>query len=168
MRDTNSRWRPMVTVLFEVLVAFSVACNGGPTRPSADDRVRLYTGRWSGNINGLEVVLDMQAGYEFVIGLGGTGTARNPATGETHQLEIFGFGQRDDAQATEFALNTPYEMIGPPERREIFGERKHIGDFRGNVSRDGRTWPGHWTSTTRNDGMPIFGPGSHSVTLMKE
>ena len=28
---------------------------------------------------------------------------------------------------------------------------------------DGRTWPGNWTSTTRNDGAPVFGPGSHSV-----
>ena len=169
MLDTSScsRSTARVTVLFGVLLAFSVACNVGPTRPSADDRVRLYTGRWSGNINGLEIVLDMQAGFDFLIGLDGTGTARNPATGEVHRLEIFGMGEWDDADVTEFSLNTAYEL-GPPPRQVILGGGKHTGEFRGSVSRDGRTWPGHWTSTTRNDGAPIFGPGSHSVTLIKQ
>ena len=156
------------TALLPLLLAFSATgCNGGPTRPSADDRVRLYTGRWSGNINGFEIVLDMQATHDFVIGLGGTGTARNPATGEIHRLEIFGFGEYNAASSTEFSLNTPYE-IGPPPRQEILVFPKHIGDFRGAVSGNGRTWPGHWTSTTRDNGLDIFGPGTHAVTLTKE
>lgn len=167
MLDTTSGSRASgcAKVLLGLLLAFSVACNLGPTRPSADDRIRLYTGRWSGNINGLEIVLDMQAGYEFAIGLDGTGTARNPATGEIHRLEIFGTGRWDDAAVTEFSLNTAYET-GPGG--VILGGGKITGEFRGAVSRDGRTWPGHWTSTTHIDGAPIFGPGQHSVTLIKE
>ena len=46
MNETNISRRPMrlVTGLFGVLLALSVACNGGPTAPSDDDRVRMYRG----------------------------------------------------------------------------------------------------------------------------
>ena len=103
----------------------------------------------------------MQAGYEFAIGLDGTGTARNPATGEIHRLGLFGFGTFNDAQGTaDFRLSLPSEVPG--------GGTRDTGEFRGNVSRDGRTWPGRWTPTNTSDGVPILGLGVYSVTLIKE
>ena len=155
-----------LTVLLGLLLACSTtACNGGPTRPSPEDRVRLYPGRWSGTINGLEVLLDMQSGLGDLIGLDGTGTARNPATGEIHRLRISGFGTFNDAHGTaNFDLwAAPYEI-----HPGILTGGQHTGQFRGNVSLDGRTWPGHWTPTNHSDGARIFGPGEHRVTLIKE
>ena len=64
MLDTTSGSRGFgcVTLVLGLILAFSAtACNGGPTEPSYDDLVRMYTGRWRGNINGFEVVLDVQA-----------------------------------------------------------------------------------------------------------
>jgi hypothetical protein len=75
-----SRGIGWVAVLVGLLLAFSgVACNG-PTRPTLDDLVVIYTGRWRGNINGWAVTLDVQATQARpadgrVIGLSGTGTA---------------------------------------------------------------------------------------------
>ena len=89
MSRTNNSCRPMrrVTGLFGVLLAFSVACNSGPTRPSDADVAGRYTGKWRGNINGFEVILDIRAGVGDLVGMNGTGTARNPETGEIHHLE---------------------------------------------------------------------------------
>jgi hypothetical protein len=158
-----------VTVLLGLLLAFSgTACNSGPTRPTQEDRFGLYTGTWRGNINGLEVVLDMRAEQGFGLpALGGTGTALNSARGEIHRLTISGFGTIDDrdGMAAFFNIFTADE-IGPGGVYLSFG--KHTGALSGNVSRDGRTWPGRWTSTTRDDGAPIFGSGEHSVMLIKE
>ena len=164
MVDTNNCSRAIrcVTVLLGLLLAFSgTACNSGPTEPTWDDLIRLYTGKWRGNINGLEVDLDVQATQGDLIGLGGTGTARNPATGKSHSLELFG-------QATGLPWLMVYTAneIGPGGL--LVSSGKHTGEFRGNVPRDGRTWPGHWISTTRDDGAPIFGPSAPSVTLIKE
>jgi hypothetical protein len=92
--------------------ADAIACNSGPTRPTEEDRFGLYTGRWRGNINGVEVVLDMRAergsGLPY---LGGTRTALNSATGEIHRLTISGFGTIVDAESTAvFNLFTAYEI----------------------------------------------------------
>ena len=92
MRHTTSgspALRPL-TVLAGLLLVLSAACNRGPTEPSFDELIRTYSGRWRGNINGLEVVLDVQAsdgsfGFNFL----GTGTAR-ATTGEIHRLRIDG------------------------------------------------------------------------------
>ena len=163
MGDTNSSWRPMqrVTGLLAVLLACSVACNSGPTRPSDAEVAGRYTGKWLGNINGFEVVLDIQAGVGDLVGITGTGTARNPATREIHRLELIGFGTINYAHGTdEFRLLLPAEVPAAPLR--------DTGEFRGNVSPDGRTWPGRWTATNTSDGVPIFGLGVYSVTLIKE
>ena len=45
---------------------------------------------------------------------------------------------------------------------------KFTGKFKGEVSGDGRTWPGHWTSADGANADPIFGPGEYSVTLTKD
>lgn len=161
-----SRTTERVTVLLVLLLACSAtACNGGPTGPAAEDRVGLYTGRWRGTINGLEVVLDMEARRGDLIVLDGTGTARNPATGENHRLRILGFGSFNDAHGSaDFSLwANPTELVGG-----FLTGGQHTGQFKGNVSRDGRTWPGRWTTTNYSDGAPIFGPGEYSATLIKE
>lgn len=163
MSRTNNSCRPMrrVTGLFGVLLAFSVACNSGPTRPSDADLAGRYTGKWRGNINGFEVILDIRAGVGDLVGMNGTGTARNPETGEIHHLGIIGFGTFNDAHGTaNFRLWLPAEVPAGPSR--------DTGEFRGNVSPDGRTWPGRWTATNNSDGVPIFGPSVYSVTLIKE
>jgi hypothetical protein len=151
-----------MTVLLGLLLAFSgVAC--GPTRPTWEDEIALYSGRWRGNINGLETVLDVRAERGrpqdgSLVGLKGTGTAMNSGTGESHRLEVFGL-------VGSFQLRTPYEF-GPGGF--VLGGNKHIGWFDGNVSPDGRTWTGRWRPTDLTDGAPIFGQVSRSVTLIKE
>lgn len=170
MLDTTrcSRGLGRVTVLLGLLLAVSgTACNS-PTRPTQEDPLKLYTGSWRGNINSLEVVLDMQAeqGYGLTA-LVGTGTALNSATGEIHRLTIGGIGKsRYIADSTAFFNLFTAEEIGPGGR--LLSIAKHTGQLHGNVSRDGRTSPGRWESTWRDDGAPIFGPGEHSVTLIKE
>ena len=166
MSETNISWRPMrlVTGLFGVLLAFSVACNGGPTEPSNDDLVRMYTGRWRGNINGFEVVLDVQATKDSPgggIALDGRGTARS-ATGEIDRLRINGgalVGAGFDLMVERPGGTAPAGVI-----------LASTGYFHGELSRDGRTWPGRFTSwaATLAGAAAIFGPGEHSVTLLKE
>ncbi len=98
MLDTTSCSRGIgcLAVLLGLLAFSGTACNG-PTRPTQEDRFGLYTGRWRGNINSLEVVLDMQAERGFGLpALGGTGTALNAATGEIHRLTISGFANSED------------------------------------------------------------------------
>jgi hypothetical protein len=159
-----------VTGLFGVLLALSVACNGGPTEPSLDDLVPTYTGRWRGNINGWPVVLDVLAEPGNVarwipVGLEGTGTALNPATGESHRLTVL--GQTAGENSTFFSLNIA-RVIGPGG--VLLGGGQGVGLLKGAVSDDGRTWPGRFTSwpATLPDAEVIFGPGEHSVTLAKE
>lgn len=166
MRETTSRlWCfRCVIVLLGLSLAFSAtACNGGPTEPSFDDLVRIHTGRWRGNINGLEVVLDVHAtkgsagvGIEF----GGTGTARS-ATGESHRLRINGGAL---VGAAGFSISA--------ERGGETGPGSVIlittGDFAGEVSGDGRTWPGRFTSATAAGAAPIFGLGQYDVTFLKD
>ncbi len=148
----------LVTGLFGVLLALSVACNGGPTQPSDNDRVRMYPGRWRGNINGLEVVLDVQASEgSFAINILGTGTARS-ATGEIHHLTIDG--------GVLWGGSLPARLAILVERKT--GGFVTSGDFEGDVSPDGRTWPGRFTSNRDKGAAVIFGPGEHSVTLTKE
>ena len=163
MSATSSSCRPMrrVTGLFGVLLAFSVACNGGPTRPSDVEIAARYTGKWRGNINGFEVVLDIQAGVGDLVGMNGTATARSPATGEIHQLTLIGFGTFNYAHGNDdFRLWLPAEVP--------FGQLRDTGQFRGNVSPDGRTWQGRWTATNDSNGVVLFGPSVYSVTLIKE
>jgi len=172
MSETNISWRPMrlVTGLFGVLLALSVACNGGPTDPSFDDLVPIHTGRWGGTINGWQVVLDVRAypandnGW-ISVGLDGTGTALNPATGESHRLTIG--GQTVGPGATLFSLNIA-QVLGPGG--VLLSGGQGVGLFKGDVSGDGRTWPGRFTSwpATPPGAEVIFGPGEHSVTLTKE
>jgi hypothetical protein len=155
-----------------LLLAFSAtACNGGPTEPTFDDLVGIYTGRWRGNINGFELVLDVQAERGRpesggLVGLDGSATARNPGTGETHRLNVF--GQAVGPASTWFRLIIPPE-VGPGA--VIVRFQQDTGEFFGSVSPDRRTWPGHWTSATLADGpdaAPIFGPGGGPVTLTKD
>lgn len=152
-------------LLVGLLLAFSAtACKGGPTEPSDAEVVALYTGRWRGNINGLQVVLDMGAAKQpGLLSLDGTGTALNPTTGEMHRLKISGI--KAGAGVPLFNLFTE-RVIGPDGR--IVGGDQHTGQFRGEVSGDGRTWPGRFTTTNDNFGVPIFGQGEHAVTLTKE
>jgi hypothetical protein len=168
MNQMNISWRPMrlATGLFGVLLALSVACNGGPTEPSLDDLVPMHTGRWKGTINGWPVVLDVRAqpgnaDQWIPVGLDGTGTALNPATGESHSLTVF--GQSAGGNSTFFSLLTAW-VIGPGG--VILGGGKVVGLFEGAVSDDGRTWPGRWRVTNTLD--PLFGLGEGPVTLIKE
>lgn len=169
MRTRNSRRPPMrqvtVFLLVGLLLAFSApACKGGPTEPSDADVVARYTGRWRGNINGLEVVLEMRAEkVPGLVSLDGTATALNPTTGEMHRLKIGGV--KPGAGVPLFNLFTE-EVIGPDGEGVVLSQ--HTGQFLGEVSGDGRTWPGRFTTTTDNAGAPIFGPGEHAVTLTKE
>ena len=164
MQDTNSSRRPMVTVLLGLLLACSAtACNGGPTEPSFDDLVRSYTGRWRGNINGFEVVFDVQASKGDPgggLGFRGTGTARS-ATGELHRLWIDG-----GAFGSFVGFDVLLERGGETGPASVI--LTSMGDFNGVVSRDGRTWPGRFTSATAAGAAPIFGPGEYAVTLMKD
>jgi hypothetical protein len=170
MADTNSRWRLMrrVTILFRLLLAFSgVACNV-PTEPTLDELVGIYTGRWRGNINGFEVVLDVRAepgnAERWVpVGLHGTGTALNPATGEIHRLTAF--GQTAGGNSTSLQLRTPDEF-GPGGF--VLGGNKHIASFDGYVSPDDRTWTVRWRPTDFTDGAPIFGQVTLPVRLIKD
>jgi hypothetical protein len=101
-----------VFLLVGLLLAFSApACKGGPTEPSDADVVARYTGRWRGNINGLEVVLEMRAEkVPGLVSLDGTATALNPTTGEMHRLKIGGV--KPGAGVPLFNLFTE-EVIGP-------------------------------------------------------
>ena len=163
-----SRGIGWVAVLVGLLLTFSgVACNG-PTRPTLDDLVGIYTGRWRGNINGWAVTLDVQATQGLpsgggAFGVHGTGTALNSA-GESHRLAVLGITL---TRSVEIDFRTPEEFgPGPGGNLRIVGGNKHIGSFNGSVS--GRTWAGGWKPTTWIDGTPILGPASPSVTLIKE
>ena len=161
-----------VTVLLGLLLASSGMGCKGPTGPSDEDRASLYTGRWSGNINGFQVVLDIQA--EWVSGplhrdlhLEGIGTALNPTTTEMHQLSIFGSGRLSAESRSAALLNIDIAReIGAGG--VILSGGQHTGQFHGDVLGDGRTWPGRFTSTTYAFAAPIFGPGDHPVTLIKQ
>lgn len=163
-----SRGIGWVAVLVGLLLTFSgVACNG-PTGPTLDDLVGIYTGRWRGNINGWAVTLDVQATKARpadgrVVGLRGTGTALNSA-GESHRLAVGGLTV--GGSWTEIDFRTPEEFGPGPGGLRIVGGNQHFGSFNGSVS--GRTWGGSWTPTTFIDGTPILGPASPSVTLIKE
>lgn len=175
MRDRNSRCRRMVTFLGLLLAFSGVACNGGPTEPTFDELPGIYTGRWRGNINGWEVVLDVQAEpgdlQRWVpVGLRGTGTAFNSATGENHPLRVS--GSTAGGNSTSFQLRTPYEF-GPGG--SVLGGNKHIASFDGvesaygsDVSPDGRTWTVRWRPTDFTDEAPIFGQVTLPVTLIKD
>ena len=105
--------------------------------------------------------------HEF-LALDGSGTARNTATGETHQLGVFGVGKwgRDyELAPAVINIGTP-RQIGPGG--VLLGGGQVAGQFLGDVSNDGRMWPGHFTSATNQFDLPFFGPGVHSVTLVKD
>lgn len=167
MRDRNSRCRRMVTFLGLLLAFSAMACNGGPTEPTRDELVGIYTGRWRGTINGFEVVLDVQAesgrpSSGVLLVLDGSATARNPGTGETHRLNVSG-------QAECRRCGGWFILIIPPEvgpGAVIVRSEQGIGTFDGSVSSDRRTWPGYWTSVGWP--APIFGPGGGPVTLTKD
>jgi hypothetical protein len=156
----------MVRFLGLLLAFTAAACNGGPTGPSTDELIALYTGTWRGNINGLDVILDVRAmrsrtdlGLEF----DGSGTTRF-ATGEWHLLSIEGgaLPSSPDDRTAGFYLSVA--RGGETGRASFIG----TGRFNGEVSRDGRTWSGRFTSEMGLGGAPIFGPGEHSVTLTKD
>jgi hypothetical protein len=170
MRDRNSRCRRMVTFLGLLLAFSAMACNGGPTEPSFDELPGIYTGRWRGNINAFEIVLDVQAepgrAKDWVpVGLRGTGTGLNSATGESHRLTIR--GSTAGGNTTSFTILTALET-GPGG--VILGGGEVTGWFEDSASRDGRTWPGKFRSIPDDiiNARPIFGPGEYSVTLIKE
>ena len=95
--------------------------------------------------------------------LTGTVTSRNPATGQTHRLQVR--GGAIGPNSTWFYLMIPNE-VGPGG--VIVRWQQGTGEFRGAGTPDRRTWPGVWTSATGADAAPIFGPGEHSVTLAKQ
>ena len=165
MRNTNSSGRTMLTVLLGLLLAVNtMACSGGPTEPHHADLIRMYSGRWGGNINGLEVVLNVQASNEdFGIRFRGTGTARS-ATGEIHLLRI------DGGALPAGGLTPGFDIM--VERGGETGPGSVIlstaGQFDGEVSPDGRTWPGRFTLAILGGAAPIFGLGEYSVTWIKE
>jgi len=156
-------FRGLIGFLVLVLCFSVTACNGGPTEPSFDDLIRMYSGRWRGNINGLEVVLNVQAsnasfGFEFL----GTGTAR-ATTGEIHSLRIEG-GALPGGDLAGFVILKER----PPETQPGGVILTSTGRFNGDVSPDGRSWPGRFTLETERGAAPIFGVGEYSVTLIKE
>ena len=123
-----------MTLLRGLLLAMcATACNSGPTEPSDSDLIRLYTGRWRGNINGFDVALNVRAEkgrpeHGGILGLSGTGIATNPTTAEIHRFDIHG-------QALGypwFSLFTVYET-GPGG--VILGGGKHTGGFEGSPTR---------------------------------
>ena len=164
-----SRGIGWVAVLVGLLLTFSgTACNSGPTEPTLTDLPGTYAGRWRGNINGFEVVLDVRAtpgdsARWIPVGLDGEGTALNSATGESHRLTVR--GSTAGRGTTIFLLSIAY-VLGPGG--VVLSGGQVTGNFRGDPLPDGRTWPGHWTSATGIYNAPIFGPGEYSVTLIKE
>lgn len=165
MLTMTSGSRPFrcATVILGLLLAFSAtACNRGPTAPSFDDLVRTYTGRWRGNINGVEVVLDVQArkgslsgGLDFL----GTGTARS-ATGEIHPLRVRGESFTGMTPLLDFSVER--EGTGPGVILI------YQGSFDSELPRDGRTWSGRFRPPPVPSAANIFGPGEHPVTLTKD
>lgn len=169
MRDSTSRCRRMVRFLGLLLAFSAMACNGGPTAPTGDELVGIYTGRWRGTINGFEVVLDVQAHFAqpssgVLLGLRGSATARNPGTGETQRLNVFGQAECRSCGGW-FELSIPAEL-GPGG--VIVRSEQVTGSFDGSVPRDRRTWPGNWRSWVGANADPIFGPGGGPVTLTKD
>lgn len=166
MLDTTSGSRGFgcVTLVLGLILAFSaIACNNGPTEPSFDDLVRIYTGRWRGNLNGLEVVLDLQASKgSFGVDFLGSGTAR-ATTGEIHSLRIEG-GALPSGDFAGFVI----WKERPPETQPGGVILTSTGRFNGDVSPDGRSWPGRFTLETALGAAPIFGVGEYSVTLIKQ
>ena len=142
-----------------LLLAFTATACGGPTAPSLEDLIGSYTGRWRGNINGFEAVLDVRAELAQGTGggfrLSGSGTALNPATRENHPLSIAGSAWLRDS-----------EFILASERGGA-----STGRFDGELSPDGRTWSGRFRSITAEGaagGAPIFGPSVYDVTWTKD
>jgi hypothetical protein len=157
----------MVTFLGLLLAFNAMACNG-PTRPSDDELVRIYTGRWRGTINGFEVALDVQATRGrpqggIPVDLGGSATARNPGTGGTHRLNIR--GGTVGLSWNSFRLEIPPEL-GPGG--VIVRSEQVTGDFNGSLSPDRRTWTGSWRSWVGANAAPIFGPDGGPFTLTKD
>lgn len=167
MGATNSSWRRIVSSLGLVLALSATACNGRPTEPSLDDLIQTYTGVWRGNINGLDVVLDVRASRgELGLRFGGTGTARS-ATGESHRLRLDGGRLTGDSFPDRLVFLV--ERGGDTGPGSVF--ITSAGDFAGELSRDGLTWSGRFTSASAGGvagGAPIFGPSVYDVTLTKD
>ena len=168
MRDRTSRCRRMVRFLGLLLAFSAMACNGGPTKPDKLEELEIYAGRWRGTINGFEVVLDVQTergrgSAGGMVELGGSATARNPGTGETHRLNISGGAV--GLSWNSLTLMTPPE-VGPGG--VIVRSDKGTGTLTGSVLRDRRTWPGSWRSWDGVNADPIFGPDGGPVTLTKD
>src|SRR5688572_23712416 len=111
-----SRGIGSLAVILGLLLALSgAACSGGPTEPSEEERIALYTGKWRGNINAFEVILDVRTDAMDLLWLNGAGTARNTATGEMHRLTIFGAGQwgREWEQGIAFLNIDTAREFGP-------------------------------------------------------
>ena len=169
MVTTSACWRAfrVLFIWFGPLLAVGVACNGGPVGPTFDKLPGIYTGRWPGNINGWEVVLDVQAEPGNVqrwipVGLNGVGTALQPVTGESHRVTLR--GQTAGGNSTSF--NLAIATITGPGGVILSGG---LGLFSGSVAGDGRTWPGRFSSSTAGPfEMPIFGRGDYAVTLIKD
>jgi hypothetical protein len=163
---THARATPCVRVFLGLLLAFSVsACNGGPTEPSYDDLIRLYTGRWRGNINGFEVVLDVQASRRDVgIAFTGSGIARS-TTGESHRLRIQG-GTLGVASLPTASLQLMVERGGETGPGSVISSL--AGTFDGEQPADGRTWSGRFTAPQAVGDFLIFGTGEYPVTLTKD
>ena len=84
------------------------------------------------------------------------------ATGEIHRLGIDG--------GTLVGLTPAFHILVERSEGTAPGSvfLANSGGFEGEVLPDGRTWPGRFTSDTVKGAAAIFGPGEHSVTLIKE
>ena len=76
-------------------------------------------------------------------------------------------GQTVGPNSTWFILSNA-RVLGPGG--VLLSGGQGVGAFDGDVSGDGRTWPGRYTTwpATPPGAEVIFGPGEHSVTLTKE
>ena len=163
------RLRCLRLVLGLLIACGAVGCKSAPTEPAFDELAGIYTGRWRGMINGLAVVLDVRAEQGSAerwvpVGLGGTGVAVDPATGESHNLTIL--GQTTGPNTTWFGLSIAM-VTGPGG--VILSGGQGTGQFHGGVAADRRTWPGRFTSSAANDfDVPIFGRGEYAVTFSKD
>jgi hypothetical protein len=149
-------------------LSLTIGCSS-PTRPTQEDRFPVYSGQWRGVIGDVHVVLQIQAERGFGLpALGGTGTYRNGATGETGRLTVSGIGTFEDTANSSafFNISTAYELGA--DGQSITKPAQPMGQFRGNVS--GGTWPGEFqgprTFGWNYDG--IFGILHAMVTFMKD
>jgi hypothetical protein len=163
----DTSWHAVPCVPIVVALISVVACGGVPTRPTQEDRFPLYSGQWRGTINGIEVVLQIQAERGFAVAsLRGTGTAVKSATGESARLQLVGSAALEyTASPAYINFSTADELS--PDGRAIVRLGQFVGRFTGDILEDQRTWRGQFDGS-RTTYASLFGEQATAVTFIKD